>query len=281
MSLGTFKLHVGRRMPREVRVAEPIHVTRATLGISGLGFLLWGIGYLWLAQTPSGSRGLWILITAGHLLIAFAILNHAVHHRRRFGLLALVLMFLANVGVAAVTLPFTFDPSLLAKHEWSITWIYDMYGAALLIGAAAVLLVCKRKASRLQGLHKSAEDEIHASFFVLTVLAIGLLVWGAACISLSVKPTSEILQLGKALGPALIAVALIVHIEHLALRIGRPSVVLAVVAAVVASVSQFNWGTNEATWDTEITSQGFAYILAAVACVLVGLHKKAWEQLRD
>lgn len=99
-------------MSRAVRAAEPIRVTRATMGIASAGFALWGIAWvmLWLVQTDTTLE--WVLLTIGALLIAVAVLTHVAHLRERFGLAAVVLLNLACALPVVLFLPFALELDL-------------------------------------------------------------------------------------------------------------------------------------------------------------------------
>ncbi len=61
-------------------------------------------------------------------------------------------------------------------------------GVSLLCISFGAFLVMARKEARLLAADKTAETEIHASFFQLTILAVGLLLAGLGPIGLSISP---------------------------------------------------------------------------------------------
>ena len=269
-------------MPRETRAAEPIHVTRASLSLAAGGFILWGIGYLTLWGAPTGTRLEWVLCTLGPLLLAAAILNHLDHHRRRFGIVALVLLNIVVIMQALVFLPYAVNPGLRGDAAWSNV-PYDIWGISWLVGALGVAAVLVRKKSRLDHGGKSAETEIHASFFQLSMLAAGMLIYGISFVGFSTDRTSHLFGWLSVIGPAFIAVAVIAHIEHLSLRLGRPAVVLVIFGVSAWAAKNLVRATTDLMSDPHWAVffvygvQGVILLLGALACLLVLFHKQAWE----
>ena len=267
-------------MPREVRAAEPIHVTRTSLSLAAGGFILWGIGYLILWVQSTGTRLEWVLCTLGPLLLAAAILNHLDHHRRRFGIVVLVLLNLVVVMQALVFLPYALNPELRGTL---VHFTYDVWGISWLVGALGVAAVLMRKKSRLDHGDKTAETEIHASFFQLSMLAAGMLIYGISFVGLSTDRTSHLFGWLSVIGPALIAVAVIAHIEHLSLRLGRPAVIIAIFGVAAWAAKNLVRATTDLMSDPAWAAlfvygvQGFILLLGALACLLVLFLKQAWE----
>lgn len=267
-------------MPLAVRAAEPIHVTRASLTLAAGGFILWGIGYLLLWLQPTGTRLEWVLCTLGPLLLGAAILNHLDHHRRRFGIVALVLLNVVVVMQALVFLPYALNPELVGTLS---RLTYDVWGISWLVGALGVAAVLMRKKSRLDHGDKTPETEIHASFFQLSMLAAGMLIYGISFVGLSSDRTSHLFGWLSVIGPALIAVAVIAHIEHLTLRLGRPAVILVILGTAVWGAKNLVRATtdlmSDPAWSVPLVYgvQGVILLLGALACLLVLFHKRAWE----
>ena len=228
---------------------------------------------------PTVGRIAWILCVIGPVLLALAVLDHLDHHRRRFGLPALVLLNIAIVLQAAVFVPFAYDPSLRGKL---VTYNYAMYGAAWLIGSLGVFVVLARKEARLEHGDKTPETTIHASFIQLTTLAVGMLIYGISFVGLSFDRHNHYMGLLSAIGPALIAVALIAHVEHLALRIGVPAVTVAIIGATVWGLKNVPRAVSDVfaapPWSIVLVYgvQGMIFIMGAIACLLVLVHKQAW-----
>jgi hypothetical protein len=85
-------------------------------------------------------------------------------------------------------------------------------------------------------------------------------------------------------GPLLIALAVIAHIEHLTLRIGKVSVVLTAVGISLWGIKNLfrpltDWFDNELLNDFFVYGlQGVFYAMGALACVFVLAHKQAWAK---
>ena len=265
-----------------MRAAEPIHVTRGTLTLAAVGFVVWAIGYLLIWASPTGTRLEWILCAAGPILLAVAILNHLDHHRRRFGILALILLNVAVVLQAVVFVPYAVNPALRGTPGWG-QFAYVAWGASWIIAALGVFVVLARKEARIEHGDKTAETEIHATFFQLATLAVGMLIYGLSFIGLSTDRNSQFLGWLTVIGPALIAVSIIAHVEHLSLRIGRPAVILAIIGVSVWAAKNLVRATTTLMSDPGVSTlvvygiQGIILMLGAIACVLVLLHKRAWQ----
>jgi hypothetical protein len=275
-----------KRMSREVRAAEPIHVTHVTVALAALGFLLWGIAYLMLWKFPTETRFEWIIGFIGPLLIAAAALNHIDHHKRRFGSTALVLFNLGFILSAVAWLPYALDPSLLGQAEWT-RYVYVTRGLAWIAGTVGVLVVIRLKKDRLAHSDKSAESEIHATFFQLWVLAFGMLIYGISTIGIITDRFEGLFSWLTVLGPVIIAIAIIAHLEHLTLRIGIPAVALAIIGAIAWAAKNYFVTATDLIMDPNWTMfmvygwLGVVYALGAASCLLVLFHKRAWEAEND
>lgn len=277
------QVSISTRLSRDVRAAEPIHVTRATLAITASGFLVEAIGRTILWRVPEGNRLAFALCSLGFVLISAGLLNHFDHHRTRFGLPALITVHLALLVWVVAFLPFVLNPSLYSTSEWGKTYLFAAWGVWQLLGSLGVFLVLMRKQARLEHGDKTAETEIHASFSQLVILSGGLLLWGVGNIGLSIDPTSHYSGLLTVFGPGLIAVAIIAHVEHLSLRIGRPAVTLTIIAALAWTVSNVPAVSDGIASDPAGRlfiwwgARAIAFIFGIIACVLVLAHKRAWQ----
>ena len=266
-------------MSREVRAAEPIRVTRLTMGIASAGFALWGVAWvmLWLVQTET--RLEWALLTIGALLIVVAVLTHVTHLRARFGLAALVLLTLACALPVALFLPYALGVGGNLR-----TYAYALWGVTWLTASVGVFLVLARKEARLEQRDRSPRTEIHASFSQLTLVAVGTLIYGVSFLGLMTYQDSRLMGWLSLIGPSLIAVAIISHIEHLSLRVGRPAVILAIVGVAIWAGKNITRATSDLMsnpdWSAFLVNglQGISMLLGAIACLLVVVHKRAWVE---
>jgi hypothetical protein len=269
------------KMSRDVRAAEPIHVTRTTMAIASVGFALWGIGWimLWLVQTGTGLE--WSLLTIGALFIAVAAISHVAHLRVRFGLAAVVLLLAACAIPVVLFLPFALEMTLGGNLR---TYAYALWGVTWLTASLGVFLVLARKEARLERRDRSPRTEIHASFFQLTLVAVGMLIYGISFLGMTGQQDSYLMGWLSLIGPSLIAIALISHIEHLSLRVGRPAVILAIVGVAIWAGKNITRATTDLMSDPEWSAflvnglQGISMMLGAIACLLVVAHKQTWVE---
>lgn len=273
MSMSSFK------MSREVRATEPIHVTRTTMGLATAGFTLWGAGWMMLWLVQSGTRWEWVLLTVGALLLAVAVLTHISHLRARFGSAALIVL---NIGCAlpiALFLPFALELDLGGHRR---TYAYAMWGAAWLTGSLGAFLIMARKEARLESRDRSPRTEIHASFLQLTLVAVGMLIYGISFLGLMSDQSDRLMGWLSLIGPSLIAVSIIAHVEHLSLRVGRPAVILAILGVSIWAGKNITRATSDLMSDPDWSAflvnglQGISMLLGAIACLTVVAHKKAW-----
>ena len=270
-----------RRMSRADREAEPIHVTRVSVSFGVIGFLALAVGESLLCWAPTGGRLEFILLTLGTLCLAVAVLYHLDQHRQRFGLTALIAFNLAIVAASAVWLPYVVDPSVRGT-EGATLYAYITWGIAWTLGAIGTFFVLVRKESRLEQRGRMAATEIHASFFQLLTLGLGMLIYGISFIEQSSSPNNQVDGVLSVVGPVLIAISVIAHVEHLTLRIGRPAVVITVLGVSIWSIKNLSRAVTDWMSDPELALffvygvQGIVFGMGAIACILVLSHKKAW-----
>ena len=114
------------------------------------------------------------------------------------------------------------------------------------------------------------------------MLAVGMLIYGISWVGFSVDRGNHYMGVLSVIGPALIAVALIAHVEHLALRIGVPATTLAIIGTSVWALKNVPRAVSdvftERGWSMLLVYGvgGIILLIGAVACLLVLVHKKAW-----
>lgn len=268
-------------MSRSDREAEPIHVTQTSVWLGAIGFLALAIGESLLCWAPTGGRLEFILLTLGTLCLAAAVLTHLDTHRLRFGLPALVFFNLGILAASAVWVPYIFDPTLFGTGTLTL-FTYTCWGSAWTLGAIGTFFVLHRKETRLERGDRKAATTIHASFFQLLSLGVGMLIYGISFIEQSTLPNNNVSGVLGVIGPVLIAISVISHIEHLTLRIGRPAVILTILGISIWSVKNLSrastdWMSDPALFKFFIFGiQGIVFAMGAVACILVLSRKKAW-----
>jgi hypothetical protein len=113
-----------------------------------------------------------------------------------------------------------------------------------------------------------------------------MLIYGLCFIEQSVARNNTMDGVLSVVGPVLIAIAVINHVEHLTLRIGRPAVTLTIIGVSIWSVSNLPSAVTSWMNDPALRNiftygvQSFFYALGAAACILVLFHKKAWMASR-
>jgi hypothetical protein len=250
--------------------------------LAAIGFLGLAVGESLLAWAPTGTRLEFILLTVGTLCLAAALLNHLDHHRRRFGLTALVFFNLGIIAAAAVWVPFAVDPTVRGTETWT-RFGYAAWGVAWILGSIGTFVVMARKEARLEHADKSADTEIHATFFQLTTLAVGMLIYGISFLGQISVRNNHFDGVLSVVGPALIAVSIVAHIEHLTLRIGRPAVAIAVIGVSIWALKNLTRAATDWMNDPDLARflvygvQGVVFGLGALSCFLVLAHKQAWQ----
>ena len=269
------------RMSRSDREAEPIHVTQTSIWLGAIGFLALAIGESLLCWAPTSGRLEFILLTLGTLCLAAAVLTHLDTHRLRFGLPALVFFNLGILAASAVWAPYIFDPTLFGTGTLTL-FTYTCWGSAWTLGAIGTFFVLHRKETRLERGNRKAATTIHASFFQLLSLGVGMLIYGISFVEQSTLPNNNVSGVLGVIGPVLIAISVISHVEHLTLRIGRPAVILTILGISIWSVKNLSrastdWMSDPALFKFFVFGiQGIVFAMGAVACILVLSRKKAW-----
>lgn len=219
------------------------------------------------------------MLTVGALLLAIAVLTHTRHLRVRFGLAALVVLNLSCVLPVALFLPFALEMELGGNLR---TYAYALWGATWLTASLGAFLILARKEARLELRDRSPRTEIHASFLQLTLVAVGMLIYGISFLGLMSDQNDRLMGWLSLIGPSLIAVSIIVHIEHLSLRVGKPAVILSIVGVTIWAGKNIARATTDLMSDPDWSAflvnglQGISMLLGAIACLMVVAHKKAW-----
>jgi len=269
---------------------HPIHVSYVSLGLGALGLLAAGIGRLLFWSSGFEVRSSWALVVLGPILMAIAITLHIEHLGKRIGRAPVVLGILGLVIWSLTSLPFLIDPKLysLQDHaEWlRINWAG--FAVARVLFSLSFFLVLARKESLLEHGEMDAARKIHASFATLTYAAVGLLLYGLAGLSSlsgSGQYGSRFTYGLLVVGPALIAIAIINHIDHLSRVIGKPAVVCGVLGSALWAVSVLpiaikpSLGEFAGDWD-KITLYGFngcGLILGGISVGLVLMRKRSQD----
>jgi len=243
-----------------------------------------------LSPGAGGALG-WTLHSLGWLLVSVAIIAHIEHLSNRLGRSAVVCGILASVAQAIADAPFALDPDRMLQAAW-LNYFTVMWAVAGLLAAASLALVAVRK-EKLMEQHialgetgkfavEDYQTTVHASFLSLMSGALACLLTGIGWLMLfdgggsSAKLAWALLTLGS----LLMAVAIIAHIEHLTMSIGRAAIWLGAGAAVLnalGSIPSYFDATGNSSIGGKLTwiMWGVTCLLAALALAIVAMRRRA------
>jgi len=223
-----------------------IHASFFSLACGALGML--GVGIGTFVSPGSGSWLGWALHVVGWILVSVAIVAHIEHLSNRLGRVAVICGILAAVAQGLADLPFAINSGWVSDSGW-LAYYNAMWAVAWLLGAASIALAAVRKEKRMEahlasgrpGMY-AAEDfatTVHASFLSLVTGAAGLLLAGIASLILAagVGPASRLAWILVTIGSGLLVVAIASHIQHLSRSMGRPGVIVGIVALILGTLS--------------------------------------------
>ena len=119
-------------------------------------------------------------------------------------------------------------------------------------------------------------ERIHASPTVLLLAAIGLALYGVGKLLGSPAPGAGHSPVGSTLalvGMAVLALAVVLHVDHLSYRIGRSAVVLIVIGVILMGVGQL-LGVLNASRISVVWAIGSAFVVGGVGLAMVAVHKE-------
>ena len=207
-----------------------IHASFFSLTCGALGMLGVAVG-TFISPGSSGTFG-WALHAGGWILVSVAIIAHIEHLSNRLGRVAVICGILAAVGQGLADLPFAINSTWVSDTGW-INYFNAMWAAASLLAAASIGLAAVRKEKQMEahlasgrpGMYASEDysTTVHASFLSLVTGAVGALLTGIASLMLigGGGPATRLSWILYAIGSVLLAAAIIAHIEHLSLSLGR------------------------------------------------------------
>ena len=253
-----------------------IHASFFSLACGALGMLAVGIGTL-ISPGSGGSLG-WALHAGGWILVSVAIIAHIEHLSNRLGRAAVWCGILGAGAQGLADLPFAINPEWTKDPTW-VNYYNYMWATAALLGAASFGLMAIRKEKRMEA-HLAAgnsgsyamEDHhstVHASFLSLVTGAMACLLAAIGSLVLidGGGPAARLGWILLALSGVLAAVALIWHVEHLSLSLGRAAVGLAVLGSVLAALSNLP-GVFDPNGNSAFGAQLYWILWGAAATVL-------------
>jgi hypothetical protein len=124
----------------------------------------------------------------------------------------------------------------------------------------------------------AATEQLHISVASLVCGILGFGLWGIGSLiragNLENVRTAEALEV---LGPLLIAVAIILYVDHLSNQIGRTAVVLLIIGPIVYGISRIpaflEWETIR-WFRYEYASLGAGHLLVGLGIMMVAIHKE-------
>jgi hypothetical protein len=146
------------------------------------------------------------------------------------------------------------------------------YGIATLLLAAGLLLVLARKFARRNQPAADIAAEIHASYFQLGAGSLGLIIWSCGQLALLNYPSGpRWVEILSTVGPLLIALAVIAHMEQLALRIGLAATDLGCLGCLLWGVSYLPLALNPKL-ATDINWEGACFWgIAGIGALCAGI----------
>ena len=274
-------------------VTEPLHISVAALACGILGFALWGIGSLIRAGSLENVRTAEALEVVGPLLIALAIVLYVDHLSNRIGRSAVALLIIGPIvyGISRIPAFLEWHTVRWARYEWT------SYAVGHLLVGLGLLMVAVHKERQMKAALDHYEMNaagaapavtVHASFISLLSAAGGLILVAISefdDISGGLDPVRNRFDFVlRAVGALLITVGIVYHIDHLTRRIGLAAVSVGIAAslawffAYVPRVYNPNYDFSTSWGDVKWVAFGVAYLLAALAGVLVLLHKQQLER---
>jgi len=274
---------------------EPLHISVASLTCGILGFALWGIGSLIRAGSLENVRTAEALEVLGPLLIALAIILYVDHLSSRIGRTAVVLLIIGPIVYGISRIPAFLKWNTLGWHRYE----FASYATGHLLVGLGLLMVAVHKEMQMKtALEHYATSApgpapavtVHASFVSLLSAAGGLILVAISEFN-DVGPNPVIRSrfdfVLRAVGALLITVGIVSHIDHLTRRIGIVAVSVGILAslawffAYVPRVYNPHYDFSASWGDVKWVAFGVAYLLAALAGVLVIMRKLQLERGSD
>lgn len=125
---------------------------------------------------------------------------------------------------------------------------------------------------------EESAEPIHVSVAALVCGVVGFALWGLGSLvragSLDYIEVAEALEVA---GPLLLALAIILHVEHLSYRIGRAAVVLLIIGPIIYGVSRIPalFDAEGYRWfNYEYASYATGHLLVGLGIMMIAVHKE-------
>ncbi|MEI7592421.1 MAG: hypothetical protein WCK41_04300 [Actinomycetes bacterium] len=222
---------------------SPIHASYVSLLFAGIGLIVWGTGWALVSNQPSLNASSFanVLSFFGALFVAIGIITHIDHLAKRIGIGAVTLGIIASASAVIAALPGMFKLDTLRWQQTTLA----LRGIEFLCAALALVLVITHKKS-IESARAAAPDSnnpkallepIHASIASLTLGSVGFAMIGVRYLgNMGIENghlhAAPMLKFGGG-GWLLVALGIIIHIDHLTNRLGWWTVSLGVGAAAI------------------------------------------------
>ena len=130
----------------------------------------------------------------------------------------------------------------------------------------------------VNGAVDEATEPIHISVAALLCGIVGFALWGiGSFIRAGSLENVDVAEALEVIGPLLIALAIILYVDHLSSRIGRTAVVLLIIGPIVYGISRipavFDWETNR-WFRYEYASYAVGHLLVGLGLMMIAVHKE-------
>jgi hypothetical protein len=273
-----------------------IHASYASLGLGAVGFMMFGLGNILAAEgalTYPG-RMSWVLQFAGPICIAIALAMHLGHLGYRIGKPSVVLFISGTSLLGLCTAHLVISPELWNNKTWSNIaqglWALGLF--CLSAGFAAIAVHKERQIEhgiaqvRDLGDTDMANVSVHASFLSLITGSVGFLLYAVGYVQLlEVAGGTRWSWILQSIGCALLALAVIYHLERLVHHLGIPAVLCGALSAIILAISSLPFAIDTENY---ISSPDWAQFfwnvwgagttLAAISILFI-IHRK-WSLAR-
>ncbi len=256
------------------QVSNDVLTRRSSLWWAAAGFLLVAIGSAGVGWFPANDRFNFALQAIGPVLIAITFIITWRPHIQRRGLTALVFYVLAILGFGAVWIPYVLNPSSLGTSSANQLGFITS-GCASICAAIATFALMKRKEDQLEHSINSVSLKIQASFMQLLLFGIGTLLYGVDLAWVGEEDSNHAQFSLLVIALLLILIAVISFEAQLTEQVGRPAVVITIMA-VVLYVLNFalhtlpSWADED--WRISLAMQSIAYALGGLAFAFSAMH---------
>jgi len=268
-------------MTQGTPVATVVQVRATSFLLAALGFLLLAIGSVGASWFSAYDNLNFALQTIGGLLIALALVLEWRNHVERRGWAALIFFIIAILLFSAIWIPYAINPDTLGTAS-ATQMGFLTSGVAAICVSIGTFLVMRRKEMHLEHPIHSVDPKIKATFTQLLFFGLGTLLYGVDFIWIGEEESNHAQFSLIVIALVLILIAVISFESHLTVQLGRPAVLLTILAVLLYIVDFVlhalpTWMDEE--WRLSLGIQGVSYALGAVACLLAASHKSKAKEV--